>query len=79
MNHWLIALRKNNKYYFFADSKRPEIKDGPYETVEDFIENYEKFRARKINSYKLLNSYKKVKKTRTAKSIKSKTKAGSND
>jgi len=68
VNHWIIAYRKNNEFYFFADSKRPGKNDGPYATIDDFLKNYQNFRGRIINSYKLLDSYKKVKKSKIYKS-----------
>ena len=64
VNHWIAALKENDEFYFFADSKRPKVKAGPYTSVEDFILSYEKFRERKIVSYKLLDSYKKTKRTK---------------
>ena len=59
--HWIACYSKKGKYYFFADSKCPEKNLGPYGSVEDFIKEYEKFRQRKIVSYKILESFKKKK------------------
>lgn len=70
VNHWLILLKEKDEFYFFADSKRPDILDGPYESVQEFIKKYEKFRGRKINSYALLNSYKKTTKKKRSKTSK---------
>lgn len=65
--HWLISVEKEDQFFFFADSKRPHIIDGPYASVRDFINAYEKFRQRKIVSYKLLDSYQKSQKKKIMK------------
>ncbi len=70
VNHWLVAYKKDEEYYFFADSKRPEKIVGPYDTVEAFISEYEKFRKREIKSFSLRDSYKKSRKFRTGQKTK---------
>ncbi len=65
--HWVVAYKNNGKFYVTADSKRPGFIDGPYENVQEFIDKYETFRERKIESFKLLNDYKKTQKKKLAK------------
>ena len=58
-NHWLAIYMDGPDYYFFADSKRPGDISGPYDSVEDYILEYTRYRQREIVSYKELESYKK--------------------
>jgi hypothetical protein len=55
--HWLAAFKRDGRYYFFADSKRPGHMAGPYATVREFIEEYAGFRGREIVSYREADSY----------------------
>lgn len=65
--HWVIAYKNEGKFYVTADSKRPGVITGPYESIEDFIEGYQKFRERKVESFSLLESYKKTYKKKLVK------------
>lgn len=69
--HWLLAYEMENQFYITADSKVPGTISGPYDTIQDFITDYEKFRERKIESFKLLNDYKKTRKKRLVKNQRS--------
>jgi hypothetical protein len=55
--HWLAAFRRDGRYYFFADSKRPGHMAGPFATVPEFIDAYAGYRGRKIVSYQERDSY----------------------
>lgn len=66
--HWIATYTKNGKFYFYGDSKRPEFIAGPYESTDQFLKEYEKFRGRKVISHKVLDSFEKSKKRRTTKS-----------
>ncbi|WP_428657267.1 transglutaminase-like domain-containing protein [Runella sp.] len=59
--HWLAAYQDTSGYYLFADSKRPGHLAGPYNSIDDFITEYQAFRGRTIVSRKLLPSYEKKK------------------
>jgi len=59
--HWIASFQKDGKYYFFADSKRPGYISGPVKSVAEYMNQYEKYRDRKIVSYKELDSFKKKK------------------
>ncbi len=69
--HWVLAYKLKNQFYITADSKVPGTISGPYATIQDFIIDYEKFRERKIESFKLLNDYKKTRKKRLVKNQRS--------
>lgn len=57
--HWLVVFEKDGGFYSFADSRRPGHMAGPYDSLENLITDYEKYRGRKIVSYKILNDYRK--------------------
>ncbi len=65
--HWLVSFRRYGKIYFFADSKRPGHIAGPYNDVQAFITEYEKYRQRKIVAFRELDSYEKQRPTRAQK------------
>lgn len=69
--HWVLAYKLQDQFYITADSKVPGTISGPYATIEEFITGYEKFRERKIESFKLLNDYKKTRKKRLVKNQRS--------
>ncbi|MCE7996558.1 MAG: hypothetical protein HEP71_31590 [Roseivirga sp.] len=69
--HWVLAYKLENQFYITADSKVPGKISGPFDTIQDFITGYEKFRERKIESFKLLNDYKKTRKKRLVKNLRS--------
>lgn len=70
--HWMASFKRKGGYYFFGDSKRPGLISGPYRHLRQFIDEYEKFRNRKIISFKLLDSYKKTRKIRLKRKVKNK-------
>ena len=55
--HWLASFRRDGRYYFFADSRRPGHIAGPYDTVAAFIADYQAYRARRIVAFRELESY----------------------
>ena len=57
--HWLVSFRVDGKAYFFSDSKRPGHIAGPYNDIRAFVEDYMKYRGRKIVAFRELDSYKK--------------------
>jgi len=65
--HWLVAFRRDHKTYFFADSNRPGHIAGPYNETRDFIEDYERYRGRKIVAFREVESYQRQKRTRALK------------
>lgn len=55
--HWLATFRRGDAHYFFADSKRPGHIAGPYATTRDFIEEYSRYRGRKVIAFREVPSY----------------------
>jgi hypothetical protein len=55
--HWLVSFRRGDSVYVFSDSKRPWLVAGPYESVDAFIREYERYRGRKIVSFFEADSY----------------------
>jgi hypothetical protein len=65
--HWLASFRREGSVYVFADSKRPWLVAGPYESVDAFIQEYERFRARSVVRFYETDSYqRRLRQTRTA-------------
>lgn len=65
--HWLVTFTRNGKNYFFADSKRPGLVTGPYHETREFIQDYERYRGRKIMAFREVTSYEKQKRTQALK------------
>lgn len=64
--HWLASFRRDGKYFFFADSKRPGDIAGPYATVEAFIADYEPYRGRKVVRWRELESHERKQRQRAS-------------
>lgn len=64
--HWLAAFRRDGAWWFFADSKRPGVLAGPYDTVAQFLAGYAQYRGRVILSHRLQPSYERQLRTRAA-------------
>ena len=65
--HWVVSFRKDGKHYFFADSKRPGHIAGPYESTQEFITEYARYRGRQIVSFREVESYERKARTLAAK------------
>jgi len=65
--HWLVSFRRDGKIYFFADSKRPGHIAGPYSDTQAFISEYQRYRGRRIITFRELESYKKQPRTQSQK------------
>lgn len=65
--HWLVSFRRDGKAYFFADSKRPGHIAGPYNDTQAFINEYERYRGRKIIAFRELESYQRQRRTQAIK------------
>jgi hypothetical protein len=46
--HWIATFERGGQRYYFADSKRPGYVAGPYATTQAFIDDYAKYRGRRI-------------------------------
>jgi hypothetical protein len=65
--HWLVSFKRDGKTYFFADSKRPGYIAGPYNATREFINDYERYRGRKIMAFREVESYKRKQRTQALK------------
>jgi len=65
--HWLVSFKRDGKTYFFADSKRPGHIAGPYNETREFVQDYERYRGRKIVAFREVESYQKQKRARALK------------
>lgn len=57
--HWIASYQHEGRYYFFADSKRPGYISDPFNSTDEFMNQYEKYRGREIISFKELDDFKK--------------------
>ena len=71
--HWLVSFKRDGMRYVFCDSKRPGYIAGPYNSTQDFINEYEQYRGRKIVAHRELESYQKQQKSQSAKGRVTKT------
>jgi hypothetical protein len=71
--HWIAFFRREGKYYFFADSKRPGHIAGPYTSTEEFISDYTVYRGRQILSFRELESYQRKERVKAAKQSRNKS------
>ena len=68
--HWLASFKRDGKYYFFADSKRPGHLSGPHASTQEFIDGYAKYRGRTIVAFRELESYERKKRTQATRQLK---------
>ena len=61
--HWIASFQREGKYYFFADSYYPDVLSGPHESIDDFIRSYQDKRGRQIVAYRLVDTFRKKKRT----------------
>jgi len=64
--HWLASYEIEGRRYFFADSSRPGHIDGPYASLEAFIEAYASFRRQTIVSFQEASTYRRRMKAHSA-------------
>jgi hypothetical protein len=57
--HWLVSFKRAGRIYFFSDTRRPGHIAGPYNDTQAFINEYERYRGRKIVAFRELASYQK--------------------
>lgn len=55
--HWVATFERGGQHYFFADSKRPGLLAGPYASTQAFIDDYAKYRGRRIVSFREAETY----------------------
>lgn len=55
--HWLVVFESGGQRYFFADSKRPGLIAGPYASTRAFIDEYQRYRGRRIVAFQERESF----------------------
>ena len=65
--HWLVSFKRNGRYFYFADSKRPGYIAGPFNDTQEFINGYAKYRNKKIVSFRELETYQKTRRSKKQK------------
>jgi len=55
--HWVATFERDAQHYFFADSKRPGLLAGPYASTQAFIDEYARYRGRRIVSFRAVDTY----------------------
>ncbi|WP_421564678.1 hypothetical protein, partial [Paracidovorax sp. MALMAid1276] len=58
--HWLVSFERGGQHYFFADSKRPGHIAGPYASVQAFVDEYARYRGRRVVIFSERASYENV-------------------
>ncbi len=66
--HWVAAFERDGRLYVFADSKRPGVVAGPFDTLQAFAEEYARYRGRKIVSITERATYERAARTAATKS-----------
>lgn len=62
--HWVASFKRGGKVSFFADSKRPGHKAGPYVNASEYIAEYSHHRRRRIPGFRELPSCQRLTKRR---------------
>jgi hypothetical protein len=55
--HWIASFRRDGQLWFFADSRRPGHLAGPYDSVDAFVADYSRYRARPIVAWRETDSF----------------------
>jgi hypothetical protein len=55
--HWVASFVRDGQHYYFADSKRPGHVAGPYGSTQEFVDEYAKYRGRRVVSFREVDSY----------------------
>jgi hypothetical protein len=61
--HWLAMFRRDGRYWFVGDSKRPGHVAGPYASVEAFVDEYSRYRQRKVIAFRETASFERRQRT----------------
>jgi hypothetical protein len=64
-----VSFKREGRSYFFADSKRPGYIAGPYKDAQEFINEYEQYRDRRIMTFREVASYEKQRRTQALKRL----------
>jgi hypothetical protein len=55
--HWVVTFKTEDGVMVMADSKRPGVISGPYQSTADFLTEYAVYRGREVVSFRETDSY----------------------
>lgn len=55
--HWLASFERDGRRFFLADSERPGHMAGPYASVGAFMDEYARYRQRRIVSFREMDTW----------------------
>ncbi len=58
--HWLASFTRDGKHYFLGDSKRPGHIAGPFDSTQEFVAAYSRYRNRPVLSFREPESYQRT-------------------
>jgi hypothetical protein len=61
--HWVASFVRHGQHYYFADSKRPGHIAGPYGSTQEFVDEYARYRGRRVVSFREVDSYERKART----------------
>jgi len=61
--HWLALFKRDARYYFVGDSKRPGHVAGPYASAQVFVDEYARYRQRKVVAFREVATYERRQRT----------------
>lgn len=67
--HWVASFLRAGQHYYFADSKRPGHIAGPYGSTQEFIDEYARYRGRRVVSFREVDSYERQARTMAPKQL----------
>lgn len=67
--HWVASFLREGQHYYFADSKRPGHIAGPYGSTQEFIDEYARYRGRRVVSFREVDSYERKARTMAPKQL----------
>lgn len=61
--HWLALFKRDGRYWFIGDSKRPGHVAGPYASAQAFVDEYARYRQRRVVAFRETASFERRQRT----------------
>lgn len=61
--HWLALFKREGRYWFIGDSKRPGHVAGPYASAQAFVDEYARYRQRRVVAFRETASFERRQRT----------------
>lgn len=61
--HWLALFKRDGRYWFIGDSKRPGHVAGPYASAQAFVDEYARYRQRTVVAFRETASFERRQRT----------------